>query len=148
MTEGLSRKKEVQGGHRSSTTCIISQIYETTESTDEVEVIVTKLRQCKLVLQEKLEIIKQLDDEILQLVDDEEVENEIEQADTFKERVQRAMIDSSRALETREGMITITPSTPLRDSSSPPIPTVPTTTSVSTSLPNGLTQSLSDYSCE
>ena len=71
------------------------------ESTDELEVVVTKLRQCKLALQEKLEIIKQLDDEILQLVDDEEVENEIEQADTytFKERVQRAMIDSSRALE-------------------------------------------------
>ena len=65
---------------------------------------------------------------------DDEVENEIEQADTFKERVQRAMIDSSRALETREGMVTITPSTPLRESSSPPIPIVPTTTSVSTSL--------------
>ena len=93
----------------------------------------TKLRQCKLALQENLEIIKQLDDEILRLVDDEEVEHEIEQADTFKERIQRAMIDSSRALETREGMVTITPSTPLRDSSSPPIPTVPTTTSVSTS---------------
>ena len=134
MTEGLSRKKKVRGGHRSSTTRIISQIYETTESTDEVEVVVTKLRQCKLALQEKLEIIKQLDDEILQLVDDEEVESAIEQADTFKERVQRAMIDSSQALKTREGRVTITPSTPLRDSSSPPIPTVPTTTSVSTSL--------------
>ena len=69
MTEGLSRKKKVRGGHRSSTTRIISQIYETMESTDEVEVVVTKLRQCKLALQEKLEIIKQLDDEILQLVE-------------------------------------------------------------------------------
>ena len=58
----------------------------------------TKLRQCKLALQEKLEIIKQFDDEILQLVNDEEVENETEHADTFKERVHRAMIDSSRAL--------------------------------------------------
>ena len=88
MAEGLSRKKRIPGGHRSSTTRIISQIYESVESTDEVESVMTKLRQCKLVLQEKLEIIKQLDDEILQLVDDEEVENEIEQADTFKERVQ------------------------------------------------------------
>ena len=68
-------------------------------------------------------------------MDDEEVENKIEQADTFKERVQRAMIDSFQALKTREGMVTITPtSTPLRDSSSPPTPTVLTTTSVSTSL--------------
>ena len=135
MAEGLSRKKRIRGGHRSSTTRIISQIYESVESTDEVESVMTKLRQCKLVLQEKLEIIKQLDDEILQLVDDEEVENEIEQADTFKERVQRAMIDSSRALETRESMVTITPTnTHRRDSSSPPTPTVPTATSASTSL--------------
>ena len=92
MNEGLSRKNKIRG-HRSSTTRIINQIYETVESTDEVELVVTKLRQCNLALQEKLEIIKQLDDETLQLVDDEEVENEIEQADTFKERVQRAMID-------------------------------------------------------
>ena len=42
-----------------------------------------KLRQCKLALQEKLEIIKQLNDDILRLVEDEEVENKIEQADTF-----------------------------------------------------------------
>ena len=68
-------------------------------------------------------------------MDDEEVENEIKQADTFKERVQRAMIDSSQALETREGMVTVTPtSTLLRDSSSPPTLTVLTTTSVGTSL--------------
>ena len=145
MTEGLSRKKEVQGGHRSSTTRIISQIYETTESKDEVEVIVTKLRQCKLALQEKLEIIKQLDDEILQLVDDEEVENEIEQADTFKERGQRAMIDSSRALKTREGMVTITPST---QGFFQPSYTNCSDHYKCQHLPNGLTQSLSDYSCE
>ena len=76
--EGLSRKKKIRGGHRSSTTKIINQVYESVESTNEVESVVTRLRQCKLALQEKLEIIEQHDDEILQLVDDEEVENEIE----------------------------------------------------------------------
>ena len=135
MAEGLGRKKKIQGGHRSSTTRTINQVYESIESTDEVEAVVTKLRQCKLALQEKLEVIKQLDDDILQLVEDEEVENEIEQADTFKERVQRAMIDAYRALETRESMVTITPtSSCLRDSSVPPTPTGLTTTSTSTPL--------------
>ena len=108
MAEGLGRKRKIRG-HRSSTTRINSQVYESIESTDEVESVVTKLKQCKLALQEKLEIIKQLNDEMLELVEDEKVENEIEQADTFKERVQRAMIDSSQALETRESMVTITP---------------------------------------
>ena len=95
----FEQERKVRGGHRSSTARIISQIYETMESTDEVETIITKLKQYKLALQEKLEVFKQLDDEILQLVDDEEVDHEIEQADTFKERVQRA---STRALEARE----------------------------------------------
>ena len=46
--------------------------------------IITKLKQCKLALQEKIETVKSLDDEILELVDDNDVENEIEEADTFK----------------------------------------------------------------
>ena len=60
-------------------------LQEVTESTDEVGTVITNLKQCKLVLQEKIEVIKQLDDEILGLLDYEEVENDIEQADTFKE---------------------------------------------------------------
>ena len=45
----------------------------------------TKLEQCRITLKEKLETLKQLDEEILELVEDSEVDNEIEQADTFKE---------------------------------------------------------------
>ena len=55
----------------------ITQIYEAIESTDKVGTIITKLKQSKIALQEKIEIVKRLDDKILGLVDDEEVENEI-----------------------------------------------------------------------
>ena len=58
------------------------------------------LLQCKLTLKEKLDTIKRYDDEILELVGDEEIENEIEQADIFKEKVHRAIIDVSSAIET------------------------------------------------
>ena len=54
------------------------------ESTNDMGNIITKLKQCKLALQEKIETVKSLDDEILELVDDNDVENEIEEADTFK----------------------------------------------------------------
>ena len=45
------------------------------------------MQQCKLLLAEKLVVIKQQDEEILALVDDEEVEHEIEEADVFSGRV-------------------------------------------------------------
>ena len=55
------------------------------KSTDDMENIITKLKQCKPALQEKIETVKSLNDEILELVDDDDLENEIEEADTFKE---------------------------------------------------------------
>ena len=79
--EILSRKKRVRGGHRGSTKRTITELYEAIESTDEGEAIITKLRQCKLALEEKLETVKQIDDQILELVPDEELDSEIEQAD-------------------------------------------------------------------
>ena len=58
MAEGLTRKKRVRGGHRSSAVRTITQIYEAIESTDEVGTIITKLKQSKIALQEKIEIVK------------------------------------------------------------------------------------------
>ncbi len=46
----------------------------------------TRLSQLKMSLQEKFETLKHLDEEILEMIDDEGLEEEIEQADAFKER--------------------------------------------------------------
>lgn len=138
MTEGLNRKKKVRGGHRASATRIISQTYETIESTDAVESVVTKLKQSKLILQEKLETVKQLDEEILGLVDDEEVDNEIEQADVFKERVHRAIIDSTSALEAKQTVQTTTePAVPTTTTNVPlrELPSFSTTSATTTVTP-------------
>ena len=58
MAEGLSRKKKFCGGHRSSVTYTIREIYETMESTAERELVITKLMQCKLTLEAKLSTIE------------------------------------------------------------------------------------------
>jgi len=58
MSEGLGRKKRIHRGHRSSVTHKISEIYETIESTDDREPVITKLIQCKLTLKENLDTIK------------------------------------------------------------------------------------------
>ena len=53
---------------------------------------VMRLSQLSKSLQEKLDVLKTLDSEILDLVEDEAVEEEIEQADTFKEGIYATII--------------------------------------------------------
>ena len=68
MTEVLARKKRVRAGHRASATRIISRATTILDSEDPD---LMKLSQLKLSLQEKLDVLKQLDGEILGLVDEE-----------------------------------------------------------------------------
>ena len=70
MSEGLNRKKKIRGGHRSSATRTINEVYETIESTADRGSVITKLMQCKLTLGDKLTIMKRYDDEILELIGD------------------------------------------------------------------------------
>lgn len=97
--ENLSRKKRIRGGHRGSAKRTITELYEAIESTDGVEAVITKLRQCKLALEEKLETVRHIDGQILELVTDEELEDEIEQSDIFRERLQRAIIDATNTID-------------------------------------------------
>ena len=69
----------MRGGHRASTKRTISAVYEAVEATVDLESAMTKLEQCRITLEEKLETLKQLDSEILELVNDSEVDDEIEQ---------------------------------------------------------------------
>ena len=112
MSEGLSRKKRVRGGHRASATWMIHEIYETIESTADRDSIITKLEQCKGSLEEKLEALKRQDEEILGLVEDEEVEHEIDESDTFSGRVRRAVIDATRAKRSVPGSTEVAASVP------------------------------------
>ena len=129
MSEGLSRKKRVRGGHRGSATRILQEVYDTIESTVDRDSIMTRLEQCKISLEEKLDIIKQQDEEILELVDDEEVEHEIEEADNFSGRVRRAIIEATRVIEGRR--MTTSPTIPASVVTSTPV-TGTTSTEAST----------------
>ena len=94
--EGLTRKKRVRGGHRASATRVISQADEAIRSGLEPGASgfnMAALKQYKLTLQEKLEILTRLDEEILEAVEEEEVEEEIGHADVFKEKVRMAVFN-------------------------------------------------------
>ena len=88
----------MQGGHRASVTHIITQVYEAIESTDNVGEVITKLKQCNIVLQEILDVARQLNNEILDLVDKNELE-EFGLADEFRVKVCRAITDSTKVIE-------------------------------------------------
>ena len=110
MSEALVRKKKVRAGHRSSATRIMNQL-EVDRATEDGPTL-DRLQQYKLTLKEKLETLNTLDQEILALVEDSAIEDEIEQADVFKERLQHSTI-------TAERLITSKTVTPVADRPSP-----------------------------
>ena len=56
----------------------------------------TKLAQIRLSLQEKLDVLKLLDSEFINLVDADHVADEIEQSDQFKEDVYAVLVQIDR----------------------------------------------------
>ena len=94
MTEALPKKKKIRCGHRAFATRMVNRVSEVINEADPTtELDVNVLLQLKLSLEEKLSTLKQLDGEILDLVEDTAVEDEIEQADAYKERVYAATVN-------------------------------------------------------
>ena len=89
LMEELARKKRIRAGHRGSTTRILNLTGDLLKA-DVVDG--TKLAQLHLSLGEKLETLKQLDGEILELTEDGNLETEIQQADEYKERIYSVMV--------------------------------------------------------
>ena len=93
MAEGLATKRRIRAGHKGSATRILHQVDGLLEEREpELETDKAKLSQLKLSLQEKLETLKLIDREILELTEEDKLVDEIEQADAFKERIYAAMV--------------------------------------------------------
>ena len=117
--EALAKKKKTRAGHKASATKMIRHVEEVlaTEAPDR-----ERLSLLRLTLNEKLEIIKALDTEVIDLIDDEEaLANEIEQADGYKEGVFQALIRIDRV--TKAPPTSISPTTPAEgeDRTLPPV---------------------------
>ena len=93
MAEELARK--VRGGHKASATRMMSRADELMASEGAPDV--SKLNQLGMSLKEKLQEVKVFDSEILTLVEDDELEDEIAQADLFKERIYSTLIQIEKA---------------------------------------------------
>ena len=90
MVEALAKKKRIRAGHKASATKTIRQIEDilASETPD-----ISKLSLLRLTRKEKLETIKTLDSEVVELIDDEALmAEEIGQADSYREAVFDALI--------------------------------------------------------
>ena len=94
MAEELARKK-VRGGHKASVTRMMLRADELMAYEGAPDVF--KLNQLGMSLKEKLQEVKVFDSEILTLVKDDEQEDEIAQANLFKERIYSTLIRIEKA---------------------------------------------------
>ena len=92
----LSRKRKVRAAHRASVTKMIAQAQELLQAEDGVEP--RRLKQKREALAAKAGLLDKLDAEILEVVDENELEEEIDGADTVRERIDLAIIELDSAL--------------------------------------------------
>ncbi len=98
MAEVLTRKKQIRAGHRASATRLVRQVGSILEAAATTPPDGDRLTQLKLILTDKLETLKRLDSEIVELTPEDGLVEEIEQADGYKEDVYRALTGIERGL--------------------------------------------------
>ena len=96
MAEGLGKKKRIRAGHRASATRTLTKVADALAAETAEE---AKLSQLKLTLEEKLGTLKLLDGEIVELIEEEALATEIEQADDFKSEIYAALVRIDKALK-------------------------------------------------
>lgn len=96
MSDELTKKKRIRGGHKASATKIMQQINEHTTSPTPNE---AKLACLKQALNEKFSTIKALDEEICGLIEDESVTEDIDAADQFEETIFDSLLSIDRLME-------------------------------------------------
>ena len=96
MADALAKKKRIRAGHKASATKTMGKTDEllSTETPDS-----STLSLLKLTLREKLETIRALDSEIVELIEDEAaVATEIEQTDAYRETIHASLLKIEKAL--------------------------------------------------
>ncbi|CAB4008480.1 PREDICTED: uncharacterized protein LOC107346460, partial [Paramuricea clavata] len=105
MAEELKKLVKIRGGHRASLTKTLAvteelltqstEIFEETQASD----FEIKLTQQRVILGEKLPLLKSFDDKIILLVEDGNIEDEVASADDIRQAIQRAIVHIDLILE-------------------------------------------------
>ena len=93
-----TKKGNVRRAHRASATRLMNQIDGAIVSAD-----VRRLKQLKQSLTNKLTVLVRLDDELIGLVEDDDLEAKVEQADETREKIDLAILTIEDALADYQG---------------------------------------------
>ena len=92
----LARKKRIRAGHKASVTKTMTKVDAALSAEP---VAVSSLPLLKLTLKEKLEVIRTLDSEVLELIEEEgALTTEIQQADEYRESIHSYLLRIEAAL--------------------------------------------------
>ena len=114
MAEELAKKRtKIRGGHRAHVKRVLDDVGTTLENYDQTRK--QKLLQLKITLNEKLETLKNLDEQILESCKDDDIEAEILEEGSFREQVHECLIKIDEVL-----LVTVqeTPPTSTQDNAS------------------------------
>ena len=93
----LAKKRKIRAGHKGSVTRTINKV-DTALTAEPVDVAALPL--LKLTLKEKVEVIRTLDAEVIELIEDEDaLTAEIQQADEYRESIHSYLLRIEAALE-------------------------------------------------
>ena len=95
--ENLSRKKKVRAAHRASATRMLAQATELMSTDGGLQP--AKLKQKREALAAKAELLNKLDAEVVEAIDEDDLEEEIEAADTIRDRIELTIIELDGALD-------------------------------------------------
>ena len=100
MSEELTKKRKIRGGHRTSTRRTINASAAILDEFDASnKQLIEKLSQQKITLKEKLDILQKLDNEILNGVEEKDIEKEIEESDLLREKIHATIVSIDSAVE-------------------------------------------------
>ena len=94
IDEATARKKRLRAAHRGSATRLLSQVDTAIASPD-----LPRLRQLQRSLISKQDVLSKLDDEMIELVREDELDQEVENADVIQEKISLAVINIDKALD-------------------------------------------------
>ena len=115
MAEVLKKQRKIRGGHRAHVKKLLVQVEDSITNFEPS--LQDKLSQQKIILREKLDTLKSLDEKILELVDDENeeesIEHEVTEASKITDKITWALVRIDSTLKSLQinSPITSNPST-------------------------------------
>ena len=96
MAEALGKKKKVRGGYRAYVTTVIAEVNEILPNYQPEQQ--TDLRKFKITLKEQLDNLKNLDEQIIELIDEKEINEEVANAGKYRSDVHEIILKIDQVL--------------------------------------------------